>query len=99
MSRWTWTSAIDILPAQEGILVLRHAHTPDPARWIRAQRSSVLVSFAGVQARSHIPAAQEHGRRRGEQLELALVSPVEGRLLGYVALYGIDQIDGRGSIG
>ena len=42
---------------------------------------------------------QEQGRRSGEQLELALVSPLDGRLLGCVALYGIDEANGRGSIG
>lgn len=30
--------AIDILPAREGILVLRHAHPATPDRWIRAEK-------------------------------------------------------------
>jgi hypothetical protein len=40
------TSQIDILPAQEGILVLRHAHAARGPRWIRVQLyGSGTVSF------------------------------------------------------
>jgi len=31
------TSAIAILPAQEGTLVSRHAHPTNPTRWIRVE--------------------------------------------------------------
>jgi ABC-type glycerol-3-phosphate transport system permease component len=42
LSRWTWTSAIDILPAQEGILVLRHApHTRSGS----VDQGSVIVTL------------------------------------------------------
>ncbi|MFC5999793.1 hypothetical protein ACFP6A_13820, partial [Quadrisphaera sp. GCM10027208] len=36
--------AIHILPAQEGILALRHAHTAEPGRWIRAEGTTVIAS-------------------------------------------------------
>ena len=35
--------AIQILPAQEGILVLRHAHATEPHQWIRAQATGPYV--------------------------------------------------------
>ena len=37
-----------IFPAQEGFLVLRHAHNTNAHRWIRAQPGSTGVDFGLV---------------------------------------------------
>jgi RimJ/RimL family protein N-acetyltransferase len=55
--------------------------------------------FAEADARDYFE-SQEAGRRRGEQLELALVDPADDAVvLGGAALYDVDVVAGQASIG
>lgn len=54
--------------------------------------------YTEADARSYLQ-AQRRSRRRGEGLELAMVAPIDGTLLGCASLHGIDRPTGRASVG
>ena len=93
-------------PLADGVIALRCWRASDVAGGLMAFADPVTQRFSWPHARPYTEAdaqayfdAQELGRRRGEQLELAVVDPGDRTVLGCVALYDVDLAARQASIG
>lgn len=94
-------------PLADGVIALRPWRASDVAGGLMAFADPITQRFSWPHARPYTQAdaqayfdAQELGRRRGEQLELAVVDAGgDATVLGGVALYDVDLAARRASIG
>jgi RimJ/RimL family protein N-acetyltransferase len=94
-------------PLADNAVALRPWRSSDVQSGLLAFADPVTHRYSWPHARPYTEAdarayfdAQAEGRRRGEQLERALVDPADDELvLGGVALYDVDLGARRGSVG